>query len=330
MARKRAALVVAAALVVVAAALSAAAGAATTGKTPLLAFKSCTNGVPDRVNGHAVCIHVGGRCLAAHNARYRARGYRCVNGRLRRIAKPAISIADAAIAEGNAGTTTVSVPVTLSAASTSAVTVGYTTADGTATAGSDYTAANGTLVFRAGETEKVIQISVVGDTSIEPDESFGVTLSNPVNGRIANASATVTIRNDDTAAAVTPGSYQGLAANGSYVFFTVTPDRTITALRFNDLTEICTPPARLPGGSDFGTNVFHIDSAGRFHATGSWSGSEKQGDIEYTNWSADVLGTFTGPASVSGTITEKYELNYRGTHYSCSSGQVSWSAARQG
>jgi hypothetical protein len=329
MKRKGAVLVIAAALAAVAASTTGA-GAATSRGAPRIAGKSCTNGVSDRINGRVVCVHAGGRCVAAHNARYRARGYACVNGRLRRISKPAISIGDASAAEGNAGTTTLSVPVTLSAASLSPVTVGYATADGTASAGSDYTAASGTVAFKAGETEQTISISVAGDTAIEQDETFTVTLSNPVNAKVAKASATVTIRNDDTAVSVTPGSYQGLAANGSYVFFTVTPDRTITALRFNDLTERCDPPATLPGGSDFGTSIFHIDSAGHFHATGSWSGSETHGDIEYTSWSADVVGAFAGPTSVSGTITEKYELNYQSRHYSCSSGQVTWSAARQG
>jgi Calx-beta domain len=337
----RVVLMVVVALALVAAAVTAAAPAATTspaqtsnvvplvGATPLAIVARCTNGVSDRINGRVVCIHVGGKCVAAHNAKYRARGYTCVKGRLRRVSKPAISVGDASAAEGNSGTTTLAVPVTLSASSTSTVMVDYATADGTASAGSDYAAVNGKVVFRPGETQKSIPVSIAGDTSIEQDETFSVTLSNPVNATIAEGSATATITNDDTAAAVTPGSYQGLAKNGSYVFFTVTSDRTITALRFNDLTEICNPPATLPGGSDFGTNVFHIDSAGHFHATGSWTGSDKQGDIEYTSWSADVVGAFAGPTSVSGTIVEKYELNYQGTHYSCSSGQITWSAARQ-
>jgi hypothetical protein len=101
-------------------------------------------------------------------------------------------------------------------------------------------------------------------------------------------------------------------------------------MRFKDLTEICDPPARLGGGSDFGTSVFHIDASGRFHATGSWAGSDTREDVEYTSWSADVAGAFAGPTSVSGTIVEKYELNYHGAHYRCSSGQVSWSATREG
>jgi hypothetical protein len=315
-------------VLVVAAAASTASSART---APSSASARCTNGVSDRIARKVVCIHAGGRCLAAHNAKYRAHGFTCVNGRLRRLKKVSISIADASVSEGNAGSTTVSVPVALSAASPLAVSVGWATADGTAASGSDYTAASGRLTFAPGETQKTIAVTVAGDTVIEADETLTVQLSAPVNATIGQGSATVAIQNDDAAAAITAGSYQGLAGNGSYVFFTVTPDRGITALRFNDLTEICNGgAATLPGGSDFGTNVAHIDSAGGFHASGTWSGSQRNGDIEYTYWSADVVGHFTSPTAVTGTITEKYELNYQGAHYSCSSGQVTWSAARQG
>src|SRR5215210_6067059 len=154
---------VGASLLLLAAAVAAAAPAATSGPATTAAANRCTNGVSDRIKGRVVCIHVGGKCVAAHNAKYRARGFTCVNGRLRRIVKPSLAVADASGAEGNSGTTTLSVPVTLSATTTSTVTVAYATADGTATAGSDYTPASGTLTFRPGETEKTIPVTVAGD-----------------------------------------------------------------------------------------------------------------------------------------------------------------------
>ena len=58
--------------------------------------------------------------------------------------RPSVSVGDASVTEGNAGTTPLSFPVTLSAASTQPVSVTYATADGTATAPSDYAAASGT------------------------------------------------------------------------------------------------------------------------------------------------------------------------------------------
>jgi hypothetical protein len=302
-------------------------------RTQPAAAQRCTNGVSDRIRGRVVCIHVGGKCVAAHNAKYRARGFTCLNGRLRRITKPkpAISIGDASVAEGNAGTTTLSVPVSLSAAATSTVTVDYATANGTATAGNDYTAATGTLTFRPGEREKTIPVAVAGDTSIEPNETFAVTLSNPVNATIGQGSATATITNDDTATPVMAGSYKGTTQNGSFVFFTVTPDRTVTAFRANDLPETCDPGGlRLTGGSDFGDSVFHIDAAGGFAAEGNWDGSEQAGDAEWTHWDARLAATFGSATSVSGTIVERLELNYKGQHYRCTSGEIRWSATRQG
>ena len=78
---------------------------------------------------------------------------------------PSLSIADASVTEGNSGTTTANFTVTLSAAATSTVTVNYATANGTATAGSDYVAASGTLTFTAGQTSKTIPVTVNGDTT---------------------------------------------------------------------------------------------------------------------------------------------------------------------
>lgn len=49
---------------------------------------ACRSGVADRIRGKVVCIHVGGKCVAAHNAKYRRHGYTCVMGRLRRYVAP--------------------------------------------------------------------------------------------------------------------------------------------------------------------------------------------------------------------------------------------------
>jgi len=92
----------------------------------------------------------------------------------------------------------------LSAASANKVTVAYATKDGTAKAGSDYTVANGTLTIAAGTTTEKIKVTVNGDTAVEPDESFTLQLSSPVNATIAKAVGTGTIRNDDSAAPPPP------------------------------------------------------------------------------------------------------------------------------
>ncbi|MEH1819450.1 MAG: Calx-beta domain-containing protein [Nostoc sp.] len=110
---------------------------------------------------------------------------------------PTLSINDISVTEGNTGTTNATFTVTLSAASTSAVTVNYATANGTATSGSDYTATTGTLTFNPGNTSKTLTVAVTGDTIFEPNETFFVNLSNATNSTIADNQGLGTILNDD-------------------------------------------------------------------------------------------------------------------------------------
>lgn len=112
-------------------------------------------------------------------------------------APPRITIGDASVREGNSGTAVATFTVTLSAASTEAVTVAYATADGTATAAGDYQAMSGTLSFAPGETSKTITVPVRGDRAAEPDESFLVNLSGPSNASIAKAQGVGTILDDE-------------------------------------------------------------------------------------------------------------------------------------
>ena len=110
---------------------------------------------------------------------------------------PALSIAAAALAEGDAGTAAMEFDVTLSAAAVGTVTVDYQSADDTATATEDYDAASGSLSFPPGTTRQVVSVTVLGDTDIEATERFSLTLSNPGNATIGQASAVGTIINDD-------------------------------------------------------------------------------------------------------------------------------------
>ncbi len=112
---------------------------------------------------------------------------------------PTLSIADASQFEGNSGTSAMAFTVTLSAASTTSVTVNYSTSNGTATAGSDYVASSGKLTFAPGETTRSLTVGVIGDASVEPNETFTVKLSSPSGARISRTAATGTILNDDTA-----------------------------------------------------------------------------------------------------------------------------------
>jgi large repetitive protein len=111
---------------------------------------------------------------------------------------PSIAINDVTLAEGNAGTTAFNFTVTLSAASSANISVDYATANGSAAAGSDYNATAGTLTILAGATTATITVPVIGDTAIEPNETFFVNLTNPQNASIADSQGLGTITNDDT------------------------------------------------------------------------------------------------------------------------------------
>lgn len=110
---------------------------------------------------------------------------------------PALSVGDRSVTEGNAGSTPAGFTVTLSAAAAAPVTVEFSTTDGTATAGADYTAGTGTLTFSPGVTTQTITVSVLGDVLDEADETFTVNLSGATNASIADAAATGTIVDDD-------------------------------------------------------------------------------------------------------------------------------------
>lgn len=102
-------------------------------------------------------------------------------------------------AEGDMGNQTVDFTVSLTGLSGGTVTVDFATADGTALAGSDYVTTTGTLVYPPGVTTQTISVDVIGDTVLEPDETFFVNLTNPAGTIINNATATALIINDDVA-----------------------------------------------------------------------------------------------------------------------------------
>jgi len=110
---------------------------------------------------------------------------------------PSLVINNVSITEPNTGTVNMVFTVTLSAASGRAVTVNYTTANGTATAGQDYTTTAGTLTFAAGVTTMTISVPIAGDFTVEPNETVLVNLSGATNATIADNQGVGTIVNND-------------------------------------------------------------------------------------------------------------------------------------
>jgi large repetitive protein len=110
---------------------------------------------------------------------------------------PSLAVNDVSIDEGNSGTRSAVFTVTLSAASGRSVTVNFATANGTATAGSDYVATSGVLTFAPGTTTRTVSVTINGNRTREATETYFVNLTSPVNATLGDSSGTGRIRNDD-------------------------------------------------------------------------------------------------------------------------------------
>ena len=109
---------------------------------------------------------------------------------------PAISVSDATVQEAEGAVLVFT--ATLSHASSRTVTVDYATSDGTAVAGSDYTAASGALTFNAGDTSQTVQVTVLTDSEDESQETLTLTLSNPSQATLDDATGAGTIENGES------------------------------------------------------------------------------------------------------------------------------------
>ena len=111
------------------------------------------------------------------------------------VGPPRLKVAGGRVREGKGDA--IDFRVTLNRAASGTVTVDYATEDGTAVAGTDYTATSGTLTFASGETEKTVRVAILDDLIDEGREVFRLKLSNAVGARIADGKATGQIRNTD-------------------------------------------------------------------------------------------------------------------------------------
>ena len=109
----------------------------------------------------------------------------------------ALSVADAIGYEEEDDSGSVNFVVTLFPEQTDAVSVEYATTDGTAVAGQDYTAVDGTLVFFPGEVRKLVPVAVIDDDVEDAGETFTLVLSNSAQASIVNGRAQGTINNSD-------------------------------------------------------------------------------------------------------------------------------------
>jgi Calx-beta domain-containing protein/flagellar hook capping protein FlgD len=122
----------------------------------------------------------------------------------------AVSISDASVTEGSGGTSTMTFTLTRNSAGTGCETirrtVAYEVVPVSATPGDDYVPASGTAAFVAGGLSASVNVTVNGDATAEPDETFLVRISNPRGLSLADAEGVGTILNDDGTADVPPGA----------------------------------------------------------------------------------------------------------------------------
>lgn len=140
---------------------------------------------------------------------------------------PQLALGDAEVAEGDAGTAVLRFTVTKTGDCPLPVSVSFATADGTATAASDYYARSSTIQLAPAETTKAIDVSVLGDLIEELDETLLVRLSAPRYAVVADGEAVGTIRNDDFRPAIVSTTPTGAS---------VARDATIAATFDRDLS----------------------------------------------------------------------------------------------
>jgi hypothetical protein len=194
-----------------------------------------------------------------------------------------VSVVDSAVVEGDAGTVPLTFTVMLSEASNAAIDIGYATGDGTAEAGSDYTAANSTLTIPAVETSGSIEVAVLGDTVVEHDELFELTITTSTAGvELVDAVAVGTILNDDEASGWT-GAELVHQANATGFF-----------------DEAVLPRVALQNGA--GDHVVYIKNFAVWHTTssvpGDWAAPVQIATIDSENYAAPLTVDDAGRALV--------------------------------
>ncbi|MCB0033982.1 MAG: CIA30 family protein, partial [Anaerolineales bacterium] len=173
---------------------------------------------------------------------------------------------DYTVIEGNTAVLT----ATLNTTSTVPVTVTYATTDGTAVAGTHYTANSGTLVFPPNSDTQTITVGTIDNSASEADKALTVTLSDPVGAILGNpAEATLTIEDDEivdicsTRSDVVDDFENGLATGvdgdgNSIGFFTFKDPNASTTVTFTTNLVSDTDPLALPGQSGDNT-LYQVD-----------------------------------------------------------------------
>jgi len=153
-------------------------------------------------------------------------------------ASPTLSVGDKSLVEGNSGTKLLTFTVTLSSAAGTTVTFNAATANGTASAGSDYVALNATgLSIPAGQLTKTFSVTVNGDTAIEGNETVLVNLSSPSGALLGDAQGVGTITNDDGLRINDAATAEGHSGTKVLTFTVSLPQALGTPVNFSAKTQ---------------------------------------------------------------------------------------------
>lgn len=229
------------------------------------------------------------------------------------VTAPSVVISDVTVNE-QAGTMTFT--VTRSGDLTGSSSVNFATADGTAIAGSDYTAKSGTVSFAAGETTKTITVAVTNDTLVESAETLKVNLSAGTNVTVADGQGIGTINSDDIAA---PTSTTINGTNGRDALVGTAGVDYIYGHGGNDTLNGSGGADILTGGN--GKDVFIFSSAA--NANGDWV-TDFRGGLDKLDFSKiDANPNLAGDQSFhwldSGAFTKQAgqlrEFDLNGKHY---------------
>ena len=166
---------------------------------------------------------------------------------------PTVSVNNATVTEGDAGTVDAAFTVSLNTASSRTITVDYSTADGSATSPADYAAAAGTLTFSPGQTTKTVTVHVNGDVLDEVNETYFVNLSSPSNATIGDGEGLGTITDNDPLPAVAVDDVTVSEGDGGTVAATFTlslnvPSGRSLSVDYGTADVDCDDARRLPGG----------------------------------------------------------------------------------
>ena len=212
----------------------------------------------------------------------------------------------------NEGAGTARVAVRLNALSDTEVSVGYTTSntspDVSAEAGEDYTAASGTASIAAGLISTVVEIPITQDTVYETDESFLLTLADPVNAALDSSStATVTIRDDDSKPVLSISDAESDEESGPLVFTVERTGASAVAVSASWATAdgTATSPSDFTGAG--GTVTILPDQTTATISVALATDDDDESDETFDITLSNPIDSTLGTASATGTILDNDE-----------------------